>query len=356
MNKVFMLSNIQSKKFNILKAVFSIMVVYGHANIVTTSNFTMNADIPIWLDIIKYSISGIVCGCAVNGFFLISSILLYRKTFDWKNNIKKKVKTLIVPYFVISLIIVVFCLFFEKLPITRNFFGKHYALSKYNLIDWLYAFGIGSDCPLNGPLWFLRNLFVLNILSVLIKKAIDKFPKLYLTFVIMLAVFGRINFFYLIYPINLLFWSLGYYIVKYNIDIERLTNNKKILLIMFTIGFCIKFYAYYLSNSQFYVKSFSDIFSTLSEIAFIYSLINSATNSYLISYLYPYNFCIYSFHYLPLRFILRFLINYVPSNSILILIEYLIVPTIVIFVIIAICKFLKRRLPKVYSLITGSRG
>lgn len=356
MNRKFVLTDLQSLKFNILKVVFSIMVVYGHANIVTTNNFTMKIDVPGWLDIIKYSISGIICGCAVNGFFLISSILLYRKPFNWKNNAKKKIKTLLVPYFVISMIIVAFCLFFEKMPITRNFFGKYYALSEYGLTEWLHAFGIGSACPLNGPLWFLRNLFILNILSVLIKKAIDKFPKLYLFFVILFAVFSNKNFFYLIYPINLLFWSLGYYVIKYNINIDGFANNKAFLIVLFICGFSIKFYANYLSNAQFYVENFSDIFSTLSEIILIYSLINTTTNNFLIDYLYPYNFCIYIFHYLPLKFILRFFIVYLPTNPALIFVEYLIIPAIVIIVIVAISKLLKKYLPKTYSLITGSRN
>jgi hypothetical protein len=105
-------------------------------------------------------------------------------------------------------------------------------IKNYGFIDWIDVF-IGKfterreyNYPFVYQFWFLRDLFVLNLLFVWIKKIIDKFP---LGIFILFAVLwiNNINI-YIISPEALLFFTFGYYIVKYNLNEKNIDTIKTI--------------------------------------------------------------------------------------------------------------------------------
>lgn len=100
----YILSGEDSTRINILKVWLTILVVFIHSYseeiYMVGGNIVL--EIPAWLDWFKYIISVVVARCAVPAFFFISAILLYKRDFVWKDNIKKKLKTLVVPYMLLN--------------------------------------------------------------------------------------------------------------------------------------------------------------------------------------------------------------------------------------------------------------
>ena len=98
----YILSKEESDRINILKYIAIILVVYIHSY-ATSVNFadgTNTLFTPQWLLLFENMISQIIARCGVPLFFLISSILLFRKQREYKATIKIKIRTLLLPYLI----------------------------------------------------------------------------------------------------------------------------------------------------------------------------------------------------------------------------------------------------------------
>ena len=93
----------------------------------------------------------------VSFFYVVSGFFLFRRCGElgWYGRaLRKRCKSLLVPYVAwILCALVVFVVFFKR---------------EWSSFVWLDAFGITSKLPLLTPLWYVRNLFVLCLLSPLL--------------------------------------------------------------------------------------------------------------------------------------------------------------------------------------------
>lgn len=115
----------------------------------------------------------IIAAVGVPVFFAVSGYLLFIKDFKWTDNMKKKCRTLLVPFLIWNLFWLLFDLigslvlpaYFSSVSLTsfpellKSFFGTPF-----------------DDSPYYVPLWFVRDLFLLNAVAPLIKKAVDRLP------------------------------------------------------------------------------------------------------------------------------------------------------------------------------------
>ena len=90
---------------------------------------------------------------AVPVFFLMSGYLLLNNYTTSK--IRKRVDTVLIPYILWSLLSVGFFLFMSKMPVVSNYIN---ADIRFTITDILRRTLIS---PINGALWFLRDLFLL---------------------------------------------------------------------------------------------------------------------------------------------------------------------------------------------------
>lgn len=363
MKSYFELSNEQSKRFNILKILFAIFVVFFHSNLsgkITFADGVMTYEIPQWIKTICFTFSEAICGCANGGFFIIASILLYRKEFRWKDNMKKKIKSLIIPYIFGNLFVIFIYWIFQNISITKSFFGNSYNdINNFNFLRWIYVFGIGCQYPANVPLWFVRNLLVLNVLSLVVKKCIDHFPKVSFIVLLINALFIKFDFYYLIYPVYLFYWCLGYYIVKYRININVFDNKKLHVVIIYVLMILLMGTKYYFDIKEIEtIKNIRTILTTLISLIFYYSVfsknISSRLNTFMLK-ISKYNFGIFLFHNIAIGFEHKLFIKLLPISNISLLIDYFIPPIITIVLIIVGLKILNIIMPKTLSIITGSR-
>ena len=215
----------ESLRINFLKVLMCIFVLVIHA--FSQSIGSRVSDATGGLYFCTFVLSRIISDCAVPVFILISSVLLYARPFDWRANLAKKARTLLIPYAIFNTLWIV--LAFAKhaagagLGITV---GDDVDLGAFSLFDGLDAYlGLTDDYkPILTVLWYVRDLFLLNLLSQPIRRLVDRFPLPCL--VLVLCVWLLDIPLYFIQTYSLVFFILGYYMVKYHIhlkDADRLS-------------------------------------------------------------------------------------------------------------------------------------
>ena len=124
MNVNTIISNSKSERLQLLKAVFTIMILFIHSyaeNInLVGGNIIFNS--PEWLKYTKIIVSNVISMCSVSGFFFLSAFLLYRKPFLWWNNIIKKGKRLVIPYFIFNTFWIAVIFMAQHIPFLSGFF------------------------------------------------------------------------------------------------------------------------------------------------------------------------------------------------------------------------------------------
>lgn len=153
----------------------------------------------------------------------------------------------------------------------------------------------------------------------------------------------------------LVFFCLGYYLVKYDIhftDLDRVLTPPQILIpfILGIIGKCV-FENAFLEHLS---RMTAIIFGILFFIRFTTNISNEVWNGRLLR-LAKYSFPIYIFHQLSLTILLKLEMRYLPETLPFQLFSYF--GTIVIIVTFCVCvsKFLERFQPRLYGIITGNR-
>ncbi len=138
--------------------------------------------------------SGLPVFFFLSGYFASRHFEEYLTWDGYKTLIKKKVLTLAVPYLLWNVIFILFYLAAGSVvPRIGQRVAKFHLDTLYGFIDKLLGL---SGSPLDGPLWFVRDLFVLFLILPLIVAAM-KYAKwlLYLGFIALFVfsanIYGR---------------------------------------------------------------------------------------------------------------------------------------------------------------------
>jgi peptidoglycan/LPS O-acetylase OafA/YrhL len=176
---------------------------------------------------------------AVPFFFIVSGFFLAQH-FDeegwWMREVKKRISSLVIPFFVWSFIAFVGTTSLSLLcdVVARRALGSSVAFLQPNFM-WDVAIGARLTCvPLLGPLWFVRCLFVFILLSGVLKFFVLRFKWWYLLLLFVLnlgtnhipndlirdilrATFGSTT-------NGLLYFSLGIYLCYFPMGSKRNTK------------------------------------------------------------------------------------------------------------------------------------
>jgi surface polysaccharide O-acyltransferase-like enzyme len=163
---------IQSRAIDILRFPLAVMVVAIH----TYFNESLNlrgTEIPFtgdWAHQIIFIFSIALTDCAVPLFFVISGYLYFLKTPNVTKDIyidktKKKLVSLMIPFLLWNVLSI--CIS------PSSFIGA--SLAEKVTGFWSLDFTIGiSTGPWNGPLWFLRDLFIVMLFTPIIEWVLRK--------------------------------------------------------------------------------------------------------------------------------------------------------------------------------------
>ena len=173
----------------------------------------------------------------VPGFFFISGYLFFISKKTYWQKIETRVHTLLVPYLLWNsmLLILYFATYFIGYPQEIN--GRN--IADYQLFDYIRLFwdrgtyDKGNFVPLLCPLWYIRNLLIMSILSPIIFILIKYTRELFLFAIMAWWLFTYHNGFI---PQTILFFSLGAYFSIYHINpLKTITTNKKLFFALFCI-------------------------------------------------------------------------------------------------------------------------
>ena len=203
-----------SKRITSLRFLLMVLVIFIHNN----GNEIANT---VTTEAVKLFFSEIIARVAVPLFFFLSGYLLFCKPRQYKKVLQTKIRTLLIPYLIWNSLVIAMFWIGQNAPFLSRFFSdENNRIANYSLFQWLDAFlGLNyQGYPAAYQLWFLRDLMILTILYPIGKKLADICPLATLTGLIILWVMQwRVIFFS---SEAALFFMLGYYAVKFQVEIS----------------------------------------------------------------------------------------------------------------------------------------
>lgn len=324
-----------SNKIKFASFVCTIMVVFRHS-----LNY-----LAFWGSYTGKGMSGFVenaCSIltevAVPYFFLISGLFFFRRLYNtidaYFQMIEKKSKSLLIPF-----------LFWNLIGGCILYFILHESLGD-NPISLIY------NCLLSkwyAPLWFVRDLIIMMLLVPLYRWSLNY---RYLRLCILAILF------YFWYPIDcsllstegLLFFYAGG-IISNNQHILDFKINKWLLLsmlLLWVISCMFSFPQYHILIHK---------VNTILGIIVLWGMIDyfPQNNAQLSQKIWGTAFFIYVTHFYLIKALKRMIASQFYENDVIALATYLLLPVVICFILCCISLFFQKKLPKVYSIITGNR-
>lgn len=166
------MTNSKNTIISILRFPMAALVVLLHANIVYSPDVPLRYDGGLANTMIILFSNGI-CQVAVPTFALISGYLFFGglQCFSmsiWFEKVKRRFTSLFVPYVLWNIIAFLWMLFYCYL--LHSFREAEFDISKiYNSVGGVRMFWNGwCNLPIDGPLWYLKNLIIIVLMSPLI--------------------------------------------------------------------------------------------------------------------------------------------------------------------------------------------
>ena len=320
------MDEVLSKVFALLRYPLALLVVYLHIDSCPVSfGAIYDVDEPVFY-LIKIMVV-ILAQLAVPCFFIISGYLFFfkHKTLsieDYVSVIRKKNRTLLIPYLVWNLLAVVY------LKITQDI----------TLISFYDIF----VSPANFPLWFLRNLIVLFWMYPLI---LAVFKMKWLGLILLLFIFYVSALFNLLHPYtykSLFFFAVGgFWGVYGNGIIGRMSGLKKYLYSMTIILYFL--YVFTLGNESVLLSNSYLIFGCVSLFLFVYNNVKKGRLSF-----YPLlgeaSFFIYVSHKVGFTAFAKRMFFLLPENEFGHIFNFLLAPVLATLLCVCVYRLIFKKL------------
>jgi len=309
-------------------------------------------------------IAGTWGGSCVAFLFILSGFLFFRNFNLSLNSYIQKLKsrfwTLLVPYLFWNLALLAMVLIVLNVPATSSIIQGHYKqyigdYSFANFIDCLT--GYKSMYPIAFHFWYVRDLMAMMILSPVFLLIAIKIPYLGLALFaapwLLQLELGFIN----IQWLGPLFFYLGCLIAVQNLDLTWLDRQKSLIIGIY-LGMAIVLTAMQTAE----IQTFKHLFECCTRVvgtAAIWcasDLVAGKLEKACLN-LSGLAFFVYAAHEPTVTVFKEFFDKLSkPSNSITVIVYYLLIVTIATLVTLAAGSLLQRYTPKFFQTITGARG
>ena len=293
----------------------------------------------------------------VPAFFFISGLLLFYSKKTYMQKIKSRFHTLLIPYLFFNGLIL--CIYLCSMFMGNSVMIVGKDLADYSLIDYMRAFwdrGVwdhGNGSPLLCPLWYIRNLMVLVILSPIINYII-KYTRLLFPIIIGFLWINAQDSAYTFQSLTM--FSLGaYFPICGKNPIEIFDKYKVLFVSAFLLFAIIDILHLYVSIPfAFPIHRFSLVANTFICIFFLGGFMYR--HHLYSSFLSKSVFFVFCIHY-PFSTYLRPIFERITGLSdIIYVVIYLLSVVFITMLCILIFKLLIGVVPKFIHCITGSRG
>lgn len=335
------MSKALSDKIRLISLLCTIMVLYRHAH--TAEAFHGGADVE-WqvYNVIAHGITYLT-SIAVPYFFLISGFFFFKCSYyapgNYKKMIRKKIRTLLVPFLIWN-VLAIFPLWYSGKMVIEN----HWYLYVVDLLHSDY----------NGPLWYVRTLMLLMLLSPLYNWIflLDGILGKKMALVVQMVIIAYV--FYIWWPMDSktfstegwLFFLLGGILRKQE-KWMGYTMNKKISLALY-FCWCV---------SCFVIEShyWTDKIHLLLGVLLFWNIVRHGGKGWVAS-MAGYAFFIYVNHFILLKVIKTLLARCFYDNETAALLTFLLSPIFVLVLVWKIGEAWHYYSPKTFAWVTGGRA
>lgn len=277
-------------------------------------------------------------------FFLLAGYyLVFKDNWDYRKNLRKKFRSLVIPYlgfiFIYAVISCVGSLVFPR------FFDD---FRKFTSYDWLmHFFGIPflRDPVFYGPLWFVLELIIFNVLSFALVPLVKRTPG-WLLIPVMAAIFFA--------PIdNKISYSISFFMTGMYFGFKKripVLDNTVHIIVVSIVAFMLP-----IAFEAELALKISILLFSISTLAASEKLVKNERIKRLAHMAIPFSFPVYLLHEYPMTTIMRLLALRRISIPAAVA-AYFAAPFLVIFLCICVAVLWRRVSPKTYSLLTGGRS
>lgn len=347
-------SKYDSNKIKVLSFISIIFVIYIHSPYIEGKSYPVVSNIQSFVTDFGLSIF------AVPLFFFISGFLFFKniaKCKDCFQNIKKRLRTLLLPYIIWNVVFVTWYVVMALVPTLSSYVNSDIS-SRISLADPLGTLSFLFVEPAGFHLWFLRDLMLFVLISPLLYFGLKKCPVIS-ALVIFLAL-GWIP------RMGLLYFALGGLI-----SLHGLSDKLDCILKGKLTAICVMFYVVNAFLTTFLWSEpanqpaniiwhyYIQLVSILSVLAFWggYNMLISPEYQFSnnINKITSYTFFVYLFHEPTFNIIKKLTIKFIGENEYSLSVLFLINPFIILAISIFVGFVFRSFLPKVYKVFVGSR-
>ena len=363
-----MKDTIISKTIDFLRFPMIVGVVFIHSNmqVVNIQGTLIRFDKWPAVAFIMNFFSSVLADVCVPLFFFFSGFLFFYYSdfskYTYINKIKKRIRTLLVPYLIWNFVAFLILLI-QVHPRIVVFFPllKDY---RVDIVSFLSSFWVtnlpismsGPANPINTPLWFIRDLMILVLLSPIIWWLIKKMCYFFIIFlgVIWFFSFGECIGLPNLCHQSIFFFPLGAYFGINKLNFVEMTQKVYwIPFVYIAIALLdaltrVTHFSYVIHNVEILIGMMALVYISSSMIKRRIVQVNT--------FLVGASFFVYALHNLFLGKLTKVIVMLVQPNSpISVLLIYYSMPFIAIIICLSLYKFLCSKIPSFCSVITGGR-
>lgn len=342
-----------SDKIKILSFVAIILVLYIHSGFHDYPHEILGMEFNHFL---QSAISEKIGRCAVPLFYMISGYLFFQNVSsldDVWGKMKKRVKSLLVPYFIAALFFPLFLLLVEQIPFATKMSNGSGILAEFqspigDVLGRLYIVKDGGTTPLAFHLWFLRDLIIIVACSPVLF-----FLKKYLKSEIVCSIFFILSY----VSIPIVSFSSFFWFIAGETFLNKIEKVRSWIWIVVYIA--ISLIEMLFPNDYFtYLQipiTFVGIIAIWTTYNFIVDKSYCLKNHYYMYMACSYTFFIYLFHEPTLNIVRKLLICLLGRTSLGFAINYLVSPWIFAIIFILVGYIFRKYAPRLYSICVGGR-
>ncbi len=362
-----------SQKFRFYSFVCISMLLFVHGynlNETYLQPFSQVKEQLTFTTFIEYLVANGLLRFRIPMLFMISGyIFALQDTKPYKERVKKRVITLLVPYLIWSAAGLLITYLWQQHPVTAKAvwnaqldqMGDNRPYSEMNwkeiLTRWILI-------PVSFQLWFIRSLFIYNMLYPFFKWVVTKYAAIWFAvmFILMLMMAG----FIFIEAQGIFFFTLGVWLKKSNVSLEKKPEWLSLYMCwLFYAGFCVikTFMAFefeeYAPETVIPMLVLHYI-SVLAGILAVWFSLDKIVRWFMTRRWFiwatAFAFIIYGLHIPILAYTTRLAYMYWDSFPYYRLLTFILVPFIILGFCIAVGALLRKLAPGVYRIATGGRG
>lgn len=295
----------------------------------------------------------------VPAYFFISGYLFFLSKKSYRQKQKDRIYTLLIPYLLWNLLLLLFYLIAYALGHPLVIFKTN--IADFNWLDYVRVFwdrgefDNGNSAPLLCPLWYIRNLLILSVLSPILYYIIRYAREFFLVAVALWWMMTNNNAFT---PQSILFFSLGAYFSIFNLNpLKMVTEWQRLFLTLACIFAISDIFVHVAIGTPFNLKIHRlALLFNIPALLLLADRIRSNNHSKSMSFLSQAAFTVFCIHY-PIVLVLRKICvtAFANATDTIHIPLYFLCVILTTFMSISFYWVLDKFFPQTKSILTGNR-